>query len=41
VFVLEALIDFGFDVVVSDVDVVWLRDPLPLFSRFPEAGENL
>lgn len=24
--------DFGYDVLLSDVDVVWLRDPVPYFS---------
>lgn len=25
---------YGFDVVYSDLDVVWLRNPLPYLSRF-------
>lgn len=29
--------DFGFDVLVTDVDVVWLRNPLPVFSRYRPA----
>jgi hypothetical protein len=24
-------------VVISDVDVMWLRDPVPFFKRFPDA----
>ena len=28
----------GFSVVYSDADVIWLRDPLPLFDRHPHAG---
>ena len=24
-------------VIVSDVDVVWLRNPIPLFQRYPDA----
>ncbi len=28
----------GFNLVVSDMDVVWLRDPLPLFEKHPHAG---
>ena len=29
--------DMGFDVVVSDVDTVWLKDPIPYLARYPEA----
>ena len=25
--------DFGYDIVMSDVDVVWFKDPFPYFSR--------
>ena len=25
--------DFGYDVVLNDVDSVWLRDPTPFFSQ--------
>jgi hypothetical protein len=24
-------------VIISDVDVLWLRDPVPFFKRFPDA----
>ncbi len=27
----------GFDVFVSDVDTVWMRDPLPFVLRYPDA----
>jgi len=27
----------GFDVVVSDVDTVWLQNPLPYLANYPEA----
>ena len=27
----------GVNVLVSDIDVVWLRNPLPFFKRYPEA----
>ncbi|KAL4457956.1 hypothetical protein ABPG75_012821 [Micractinium tetrahymenae] len=37
VFVLDAIIDYGFNLVVSDVDVVWFRDPAELLDRFPRA----
>ena len=29
----RALLSMGFDVLMSDVDVVWRRDPRPFFSR--------
>jgi hypothetical protein len=38
VFVLDAVVDYGFNLVVSDIDVVWFKDPLPLFARHPDAG---
>lgn len=41
VFVLDAIVDYGFHLVVSDVDVVWLRDPAPLLHRYPRAGGRL
>lgn len=37
VFVLDAIVDWGFNVVVSDVDVVWFKDPLPLFDIHQDA----
>jgi hypothetical protein len=37
VFVLDAVVDYGFNLVVSDIDVVWFKDPLPLFARHPDA----
>lgn len=27
----------GFDILVSDVDTVWMRDPLPFVLRYPDA----
>jgi arabinosyltransferase len=27
----------GFDVLISDIDVAWLRDPVPFFRQFPGA----
>jgi hypothetical protein len=38
VFVLDEVVDWGFNLVVSDVDVVWFKDPLPLFAQHPHAG---
>ena len=32
-----AFTNMGFDVVVSDVDTVWLQDPLPFLAQYPEA----
>lgn len=37
VFVLDAVADWGFNLVISDVDVVWFRDPLPLFAKHAHA----
>ncbi|PSC75627.1 Histone H2A [Micractinium conductrix] len=37
VFVLDAIVEYGLDIVVSDVDVVWFRDPAPLLKKFPKA----
>lgn len=30
-------VKMGFDIMVSDVDTVWMRDPLPFVLRYPEA----
>ena len=37
-FIVDAVAEWGFDLVVSDVDVVWFRDPLPLFEQHAHAG---
>lgn len=37
VFVAKDILDLGFSYVTSDVDVVWFRDPLPLFEKHPFA----
>ncbi|PSC67546.1 ribosomal large subunit pseudouridine synthase D [Micractinium conductrix] len=37
VFIVDAVAEWGFDLVVSDVDVVWFRDPLPLFEQHAHA----
>lgn len=31
------MLDLGYTVIFSDLDVVWLRDPRPFFGRFPSA----
>ncbi len=33
--VVEKIVDWGFNVMHSDVDVVWFRDPLPYFLGPP------
>lgn len=30
-------VEQGFDILLSDVDTVWMRDPLPYMARFPNA----
>ena len=35
---LNDVIDWGFNIVVSDIDVVWLKDPRQLFTLHPFAG---
>lgn len=32
------VIDYGFNLVISDVDAVWFRDPAPLFDRHKLVG---
>ena len=32
-----AFTSMGFDVLVSDVDTVWLRSPLPYMAAYPKA----
>jgi hypothetical protein len=27
----------SFTLVISDIDTAWMRNPIPFFSRFPEA----
>ncbi|GAB4816673.1 hypothetical protein N2152v2_003719 [Parachlorella kessleri] len=37
VLILRQVVDWGFNVVFSDMDVIWMRDPLPLFQLHPHA----
>ncbi|PRW61069.1 hypothetical protein C2E21_0568 [Chlorella sorokiniana] len=37
VFFMDSVVDWGFNWVVSDADVVWFRDPTPLFAKYPAA----
>eukprot|EP00803_Ostreobium_quekettii_P009210 evm.model.scf_772EXC.7 EVM.evm.TU.scf_772EXC.7 scf_772EXC:53561-60533(-) len=32
-----ALVDMGLQVIITDVDTVWLRDPIEYFRKFPQA----
>jgi hypothetical protein len=34
---IHTFVHLGYDLVLTDVDTVWLRDPLPFFWRYPEA----
>ncbi|KAG1675655.1 hypothetical protein FOA52_002364 [Chlamydomonas sp. UWO 241] len=34
---IKDFLEFGVDVVITDIDTAWLRNPLPFFSRFPTA----
>jgi hypothetical protein len=34
---IRVFLNLGVDVVISDVDVLWLRNPLPYFKQFPDA----
>ncbi|KAK9814783.1 hypothetical protein WJX72_011440 [[Myrmecia] bisecta] len=33
---INEIIDLGFNLLYSDLDVVWLRDPFPYFAHFPD-----
>ena len=33
-----AFTSMGFDVLVSDVDTVWMRNPMPYMAAYPEAA---
>ncbi|XP_010907098.1 arabinosyltransferase XEG113 isoform X2 [Elaeis guineensis] len=37
VFLINALLPFGYEVLMCDTDMVWLKNPLPYLARFPEA----
>ncbi|EPS61907.1 hypothetical protein M569_12886, partial [Genlisea aurea] len=34
---INALLPFGFEILMSDSDTVWLKNPLPYLARYPEA----
>ncbi|KAG9452936.1 hypothetical protein H6P81_005840 [Aristolochia fimbriata] len=37
VILINAILPFGFELLMCDTDMVWLKNPLPYFSRFPGA----
>ncbi|KAK8948116.1 hypothetical protein KSP40_PGU020662 [Platanthera guangdongensis] len=37
VFLISALLPFGYELLLCDTDMVWLKNPLPYLARFPEA----
>jgi len=34
---IKQFLEIGVDVLISDIDTAWLQNPLPYFSRYPEA----
>ncbi|KAM7493707.1 hypothetical protein LguiB_028316 [Lonicera macranthoides] len=37
VILIDAILPFGFELLMCDTDMVWLKNPLPYLARFPEA----
>lgn len=37
VILIEAVLPFGFELLMCDTDMVWLKNPLPYLAQFPEA----
>ncbi|XP_042405849.1 arabinosyltransferase XEG113-like isoform X1 [Zingiber officinale] len=37
VLLINALLPFGYEILMCDTDMVWLKNPLPYIARFPEA----
>ncbi|CAN4076416.1 unnamed protein product [Withania somnifera] len=37
VVLIDSILPFGFELLMCDTDMVWLKNPLPYFARFPEA----
>ncbi|XP_057963795.1 arabinosyltransferase XEG113 [Malania oleifera] len=37
VILINAILPFGFELLMCDTDMVWLKNPLPYFARFPGA----
>ncbi|KAL3512772.1 hypothetical protein ACH5RR_025489 [Cinchona calisaya] len=34
---IDAILPFGFEVLICDTDMVWLKNPLPYLARYPDA----
>ncbi|XP_074264527.1 arabinosyltransferase XEG113-like isoform X2 [Silene latifolia] len=37
VVLIDSILPFGYELLMCDTDMVWLKNPLPYFARFPEA----
>ncbi|RDY11581.1 Arabinosyltransferase, partial [Mucuna pruriens] len=37
VILIESILPFGFELLMCDTDMVWLKNPLPYLARYPEA----
>ncbi|XP_021753941.1 arabinosyltransferase XEG113-like isoform X1 [Chenopodium quinoa] len=37
VILIDSILPFGYELLMCDTDMVWLKNPLPYFARFPEA----
>ncbi|KAL2548105.1 xyloglucanase [Forsythia ovata] len=37
VILIDSILPYGFELLMCDTDMVWLKDPLPYLARFPEA----
>lgn len=37
VILIDSILPFGFEILMCDTDMVWLKNPLPYIARFPEA----
>ncbi|XP_010266425.1 PREDICTED: arabinosyltransferase XEG113 isoform X2 [Nelumbo nucifera] len=37
VILIDSMLPFGYELLMCDTDMVWLKNPLPYFARFPEA----
>ncbi|KAJ3681566.1 hypothetical protein LUZ60_016055 [Juncus effusus] len=37
VFLINAMLPFGFELLMCDTDMVWIKNPLPYIARFPDA----
>ncbi|WVZ59744.1 hypothetical protein U9M48_009848 [Paspalum notatum var. saurae] len=37
VLLINALLPFGYELLMCDTDMVWLKNPLPYFARYPDA----